>query len=156
VTSLTDKMAVHSKLMELLPEHYGYVMLTAADSIFVNMWMAMNVAKARKRLEVKYPVMYSNENNGDNEFNCIQRAHQNTLEAYPTFLFLILTSGLAYPKITAAAGAVYLLGRIIYAKGYYSGNPEKRAPGGLLCHLAELVMLGGTVSFATHQLGWFD
>ena len=27
---------------------------------------------ARKKYEVKYPIMYSDENGGDNMFNCVQ------------------------------------------------------------------------------------
>ena len=42
-----------SKILEILPENYGYVVFVAVDSIFVNMWMAMNVGRARKELGVK-------------------------------------------------------------------------------------------------------
>jgi hypothetical protein len=35
-------------------------------------WQAIRVGKARKVHEVKYPLMYSTENGGDNVFNCIQ------------------------------------------------------------------------------------
>jgi glutathione S-transferase len=149
-----SKMTIHSKLYDILPEHYGYVLLTACGSVFVNLWMGMNVGKARKKYEVKYPIMYSSEKGGDNVFNCIQRVHQNTLENYPTYLFLLLVSGMQYPLCTTAAGISYLVGRIVYAKGYYSGDPSKRFPGGLMTHLAELVLLGGVVSFASFQLGW--
>ena len=42
-----------SKFAETLPEEYGYVLLTATGSIFVNMWMAINVTKARKKFSVE-------------------------------------------------------------------------------------------------------
>ncbi|XP_045171400.2 microsomal glutathione S-transferase 3-like isoform X2 [Mercenaria mercenaria] len=145
-------MAGMSKFVESLPENYGYVVLTGVGSIFVNMWMAINVGKARKQYEVKYPQLYHPEPN--HVFNCIQRAHQNTLEGSSTFMFLLLTSGLQYPKTSAVAGLAYLLGRIIYAKGYYTGDPEKRRWGGF-GHISELVLLGGVVSLAFHQLGWW-
>jgi len=41
-------MVAASKILELLPEGYGYVMLTFVDSILVNLWMTKNVVKARK------------------------------------------------------------------------------------------------------------
>lgn len=46
-------MTIQSKLYDILPEHYGYVLLVGAASVFVNAWMGMNVGKARKKYEVK-------------------------------------------------------------------------------------------------------
>jgi len=46
-------MVAASKILELLPEGYGYVMLTFVDSILVNMWMSKNVMKARKEYNVQ-------------------------------------------------------------------------------------------------------
>jgi glutathione S-transferase len=45
------------------------------------------------------------------EFNCYQRAHQNTLEFTPFYLALVLTGGLRHPLFAAGAGAVYLASR---------------------------------------------
>ena len=50
-----------------------------------------------------------------------QRAHQNTLENYPQFLFMLTTGGLSHPCLASAAGLIYLAGRIAFAKGYYTG-----------------------------------
>jgi len=46
-------MVAPSKILELLPEGYGYVMFTFVDSIFINLWMAKNVMKARKEYNVQ-------------------------------------------------------------------------------------------------------
>ena len=41
-----------SKIVESLPEHYGCVIFTGLASSFVNMWMGINVSKARKQYEI--------------------------------------------------------------------------------------------------------
>jgi len=143
-------MVAASKVLEILPEGYGYVILVAVDSVFLNMWLAHNVGKARKEHHIEYPKMYSPDND---RFNCVQRAHQNWLENYPQFLTLLFAGGLFLPKTTAAAGAVYLVGRIFYARGYYTGDPAKRMRGGF-AYLGLLTMLGTTVCTAFQQLGW--
>ena len=33
-------------------------------------------------------------------------------------------------------------------------EPDKRRPGAIISHLANLVLLGGVISFASFQLGW--
>ena len=48
-----NKMPVHSKFYELLPEHYGYVLLSVVGSMCVNIWMGMKVGKARKEFGIK-------------------------------------------------------------------------------------------------------
>jgi glutathione S-transferase len=115
------------------------------------MWMAYNVGRARKKYSIDYPTMYSTENK---MFNCIQRAHQQSLELHPTFLTLLLLGGIQHPKIATGAGIVYLVGRVAFAKGYYTGDPEKRKTGHFITMLGLLVLLGTTECFAAHQLEW--
>ena len=45
-------MAIESKLMQLLPADYGYVMFVGVGSTFVNMWLAINVSRARERYNI--------------------------------------------------------------------------------------------------------
>jgi len=45
-------MVAPSKILELLPDGYGYVIFTFLDSVVINMWMAGNVIKARKEHKV--------------------------------------------------------------------------------------------------------
>ena len=46
-------MAVQSKLVDILPTHYGCVVFTAVGSLLVNHWMVFNVMRARKQYSVK-------------------------------------------------------------------------------------------------------
>ncbi|KAK7067541.1 hypothetical protein SK128_012394 [Halocaridina rubra] len=134
-----------------VPPGYGYCVLVAIFSMFMLFWKAEKVAFARKRHNVKYPTMYSPTNEA---FNCYQRAHQNTLENYPQFLALLLIGGLYNPIVTAAAGAIWCIGRIFYALGYYTGDPKKRM-NGMFGYLGTLAMLYTTLRFATGLLGVF-
>uniref|UniRef100_A0A8C5MII0 Glutathione S-transferase 3, mitochondrial n=1 Tax=Leptobrachium leishanense TaxID=445787 RepID=A0A8C5MII0_9ANUR len=113
-------------IQDLLPQDFAYVILTFLYSNFVIMYLAINVGKARKKYNVKYPQMYSDK---ENVFNCIQRAHQNTLEVYPGWLIFQLIAGLAYPISASVLGVIWVTSRLSYAWGYYTGDPQKRMKG---------------------------
>jgi glutathione S-transferase len=81
------------------------------------------VGMARDEYKVPYPNMYSEQNIA---FNCVQRAHQNTLENYPQFLFVLLIGGLEMPYFCTLGGWIWIMGRVYYAKGYYTGDPRQR------------------------------
>ena len=91
-----------------------------------------------------------------NDFNCAQRAHQNTLEGLPFFLVNLLLAGIRHPCGAATFGTIFLVGLIVYSIGYYSGDPEKRVPGALIGGLFGLFPLVGlSVSTAAGLLGWW-
>jgi len=133
----------------IFPE-YGYVVLVIVASIFLLQGLGVRVGMARNEFGVRYPTMYSEK---EPLFNCIQRAHQNTLEAYPIFLILLVIGGLKYPTLCAACGVLWIISRIVYAKGYYTGDPSKRNRGAF-GYLGLLTLLGCTISFALGLLGW--
>ncbi|PAA83813.1 hypothetical protein BOX15_Mlig018902g4, partial [Macrostomum lignano] len=137
--------AVNPHLQNGLPKDYGWVVLAGTGGFVVNMHLARQVGLARKKFGVEYPTMYSDSSK---EFNCVQRSHQNYLENAPFFYFLLAFGGLQAPRCSAACGALYLLGRIAYARGYSSGDPKKRMRGafgyiGLLGLLINTLLLGG-------------
>ena len=132
---------------------YGYVVMVGTGMVFVNLWKMMKIGGLRKKLNIKYPTMYSDEHP---IFNCYQRAHQNTLEFVPFFYPALLTAGLRHPIGAAIAGSVFCIGRVIYAIGYQSGDPEKRVPGALISEVFGLLpLLGMSVSFGAGLLGWW-
>ena len=65
--------------------------------------MITGVASRRKKYGIKYPALYADGGHVDNcqctkedveEFNCAQRAHQNTLESLSTIQILGALNGL--------------------------------------------------------------
>lgn len=111
----------------VLPPRFGLVLLTAAASVVLTQWQGFQVGKQRRNCGLKYPKMY--EDTEISVFNCYQRAHQNTLEAYPAYLTLLVLGGLGFPLTSAILGLVWVVGRLLYSLGYYTGDPSKRMRG---------------------------
>ena len=108
------------------------------------------VSLARKTYKVEYPNLYAvpGFHKDADKFNCIQRAHQNTLESLTHVLVATFATGLVYPITAAAAGTVYMLGRFVYGYGYAMGDPKYRTPGGILSHLGDMPLMGMAIKIA--------
>lgn len=128
--------------MPALSPEYAYAIGVTGLMGLANFYGASTVMKARKTHNVKYPKLYAD---GDSKsaiaFNCAQRAHQNTLESLPLTAVSMLACATVYPVASAALGAVWSLGRIVYIRGYAANGPEGRMLGGLISHLGDLPLL---------------
>ena len=54
---------------------FGTLIFPTIETFFLGFmvyWKAFQVGAARKKYGIKYPKMYSDENGGDNVFNCVQ------------------------------------------------------------------------------------
>lgn len=100
--------------------------------------------RARGKYGIKAPAT-----SGNVEFEKYFRVHQNTLEAMIVFIpALWLFARFASVKIGVALGLVYLIARIIYARGYLA-DPEKRAPGAAITFgVNVLLVLGALIGIA--------
>jgi glutathione S-transferase len=138
--------------LELSPAHGAVLGVVAAAAVIHNGWMAFKVGQARKKYNVAYPALYAPAGHkNEKEFNCIQRGMQNSLENLPTLYTLLLTAGYKYPVSASVAGAVYLLGRILYFQGYSTGDPKGRYRGGF-GHFGEFGLLGMVIRWSVELL----
>ena len=118
---------IDTKLPGLLHPAYGYVLIIVFATYILGFIQGNIVGKMRTKYKVELPAMYSDT---EPMFNCYQRVHQNTLERIPIFLAMLLIAGLFNSIVAAILGAVWVVGRIIYSIGYYSGVPKNRIAGG--------------------------
>jgi glutathione S-transferase len=98
--------------------------------------LTINVGRARAKYKVPVPQMA-----GDPDFERALRVQQNTLEQIIFFLPLFwIFSYFVNPLWGAGLGAIWIIGRIIYAWGYYQAT-EKRGPGFAIASLSSIVLL---------------
>jgi glutathione S-transferase len=98
--------------------------------------LTINVGRARAKYKVPVPQMV-----GDPDFERALRVQQNTLEQIIFFLPLFwIFSYFVNPLWGAGLGAIWIVGRIIYAWGYYQAT-EKRGPGFAIASLSSMVLL---------------
>lgn len=135
------------------PPGYGYVFGVLASSFVMNTYLVMNVANARKKYNVPYPNLYKiafdeKEKKEADEFNSIQRAHQNTCESYGFVMLNMCVNGLVYPVASAVMGGLWVLGRVIYGYGYAKGGPNGRYYGAIIFHLGDIPLIFTSIRIA--------
>jgi uncharacterized MAPEG superfamily protein len=109
-------------------------LLVAAEYFFLAVW----VGKSRGETGIYAPKCV-----GDEKFERVFRVQQNTMEQLIIFFPALWVFGYyVSPTIGAGLGALFLLGRILYARGYVE-DPDKRAPGFILGSLATLALIVG-------------
>lgn len=115
-------------------------------ALMIYLWTAINVSKARATYKVPAPAM-----DGPLEFMCVVRVQANTVEQLVIFLpALWLCAYFLGDRWAAAGGALWILGRMVYALGYYQA-PSKRGIGfgiGLAADLA--LMIGAAIGLIMH------
>ncbi|MBD2435981.1 MAPEG family protein [Nostoc sp. FACHB-110] len=102
--------------------------------------ITINVGRARGKYKVSPPQM-----TGDENFERVLRVQQNTLEQMILFLpALWLFSFYVSSVWGAIIGAIWLVGRIVYAWGYYQAA-EKRMIGFGISSLSGTVLILGSL-----------
>lgn len=108
------------------------------------------VGKARVRYGVKAPATSGNE-----VFERYFRVQQNTLELLILFVPALWVAAACWdPRIMAGIGAVYVLGRIVYFRGYVNA-PAARHNGFMLSIWPiALLLLAGLVGVLRQLTGY--
>lgn len=89
---------------------------------------------------------------GNEDFERQLRVQSNTVEQLVIFLpMLFVFAHYVRPDVAAGLGAVFILGRSLYARAYVT-DPAKRGPGFLLTVISNLVLTVGGLVGAAVQL----
>eukprot|EP00486_Rosalina_sp_Unknown_P002696 CAMPEP_0201575488 /NCGR_PEP_ID=MMETSP0190_2-20130828/20711_1 /ASSEMBLY_ACC=CAM_ASM_000263 /TAXON_ID=37353 /ORGANISM="Rosalina sp." /LENGTH=184 /DNA_ID=CAMNT_0048005163 /DNA_START=26 /DNA_END=580 /DNA_ORIENTATION=+ len=141
-----------------LQSNYGLIGVIMLFNAYILMYLGVKVGGARKKYGVDYPDMYADVHHAKNKknaniFNCIQRAHQNSLEQQPMFLTVSALASQKYPLVAGVAGFVVCIGRLAYAAGYSTGDPKKRSAG-FFGYFGLLALLGCSWLVCFEQLGF--
>jgi len=129
-------------------QSHAYVAIVTLLALLVYFWMGMGVAGARRKSGIAAPTM-----TGDPLLERAVRVQANTLEWLPIFLpslwlfHMFWTPQDPVGLIAAAIGAVWIVGRVLYALGYVK-DPGKRELGFLIQTLAAAVLLFGALGKA--------
>ena len=104
---------------------FHYTTIATLLALMFYFYTSLQVARARMLYGVKAPAI-----SGQPDFERIFRVQMNTLEWLPVFLpSLWLFAYYLSDVFAAAAGAVWIIGRILYMLGY-AAAPEKRGNSG--------------------------
>lgn len=125
-----------------------YTAIVTLVALLVYVWMGLRVGGARRKCGIAAPCM-----TGDPILERHIRVQANTLEWLPIFLVSLWLFAAFWEndQIAAGLGAVWVLGRILYATGYVK-DPAKRELGFMVQALASAVLLFGALGKAVMGL----
>jgi glutathione S-transferase len=119
--------------------HYEVAIVTLL-ALLVYVWMSVSIGKARKSSGIAAPAMH-----GDPMLERYLRVQGNTLEWLAIFLPSLWIFAFYWnDRIAALVGLVWIVGRILYALGYWA-DASKRETGFMIQALATAVLLFGAL-----------
>jgi uncharacterized membrane protein YecN with MAPEG domain len=117
-------------------------------SLLVYYVLTLNVGRARAKYQIKPPQTTGNPN-----FERVLRVQQNTIEQMLLFLPALWIFSIYVSAIWGAAlGGIWIIGRIVYAIGYYQAA-EKRGLGFGITSLSTLALLVGALVGVSLSIG---
>jgi len=146
-----------------VPASYGYVILTTVvGGLFVTPTVLGGlVMTARKDCDVPYPNLYATPgvHKKADQFNRIQRGHQNMFESLTAFGAANLLGGLRHPLACTAFAVMYSVGCYLYLLGYSDISLDvataRYKKGAAIKVVGVLGAVGACISFAAQISGWW-
>ena len=118
----------------------GFVQLVLALALLEFALFAFAVGRARVRYNVPAPAM-----SGHPVFERYFRVQMNTLEQLVIFTpALFMFAYLVNAYVAALLGALFIVGRALYFRGYVQ-DPKKRHLGFMLSVIPNFILLGGAI-----------
>ena len=124
-----------------------YVAIVTVVALLQFFWFGWQVGVARSRYNIAAPAVSGNE-----MFERVFRVHMNTLEQLVVFLpSLWIFASFISPLWAAVLGAIFIVGRAVYARSYVK-DPKGRSAGFAMSALPLLLMLLGILIWAVWAL----
>ncbi|ATC23144.1 MAPEG family protein [Caulobacter vibrioides] len=128
-----------------MQQSHALVAIVTLLSLLVYVWMIFRIGGARRRTGIDAPAM-----TGDPELERHLRVQANTVEWLVIYLPSLWLFALYWNDLfAAAAGVVWIIGRILYALGY-AADARKRELGFIIQMLATAVLLFGALGKAIY------
>lgn len=125
----------------------SYLAIVTTLALLQYLWFGFQVGAARGKYGVPAPA-----SSGHEMFDRRFRVQMNTLEQLVLFLpALWMFGSLVSPTWAAALGAVFIIGRFVYAAAYVR-DPKSRSVGFALTAFPSLAMLIGVLVWAVRTL----
>ena len=124
-----------------------YVAIVTVAALLQFFWFGWQVGVARGKYNIAAPAVSGNE-----LFERVFRVHMNTQEQLVVFLpALWIFASFISPLWAAVLGAIFIVGRAIYARTYVK-DPKSRSPGFAMTALPVLALLVGILIWAIWTL----
>ena len=124
-----------------------YVAIVTVVALLQFFWFGWQVGVARGKYNIAAPAVSGNE-----MFERVFRVHMNTQEQLVVFLpSLWIFASFISPLWAAGLGAVFIIGRAVYARSYVK-DPKGRSAGFAMTALPVLALVVGILIWAVWAL----
>jgi glutathione S-transferase len=124
-----------------------YVAIVTVVALLQFFWFGWQVGVARGKYNIAAPAVSGNE-----MFERVFRVHMNTLEQLVVLLpSLWIFASFISPLWASVLGAIYIVGRAVYARTYVK-DPKSRSAGFAMSALPMLALLVGILIWAVWAL----